>query len=209
MHCYKKSTSDLHHIFWDSFCQNFRAVLTLLHLLHLIWTWREFIFYSLWQKDLTLLTSASKIIEFLKEVQGDKLFQSSVILNAGRSETESWFGFLYPVIVQHHNRPTTLRTEITFANYDLFPLGTVYLFISLYWWGKHIQYLEVSYIQYLEIKLRFLWVCLRVLRLRAEETQRNNTFRDYFSSKDWIFREAYNDRNSCAQVFEKGRDLKC
>lgn len=97
-----------------------------------------------------------------------------------KNERESWFGYLCPVIVQHHNRLTTQRTEITFANYDLFPLGTVYLFISLYWRGKHIQYLEVSNIRYLEIKLQFLWVYLRVPRLRAEETQRNNTFSDFF-----------------------------
>lgn len=67
----------------------------------------------------------------------------------------------------------------------------------------------MSNILYLEIKLRFLYLSnLRVPRLIAGETQRNNIFSDFFSSKDRIFHEAYNDRNYYAQLFEKGRDLK-
>lgn len=75
------------------------------------------------------------------------------------------FGFVCPVMCntvtdcQQCEMESHLQiTKFFFLLLLFFTQVMFYFWISLYWQDKHIQYLEVSNIEYLEIKLRFLYV---------------------------------------------------
>lgn len=116
------------------------------------------------------------------------------------------FGFVCPVMCntvtdcQQCEMESHLQiTKFFFLLLLFFTQVMFYFWISLYWQDKHIQYLEVSNIEYLEIKLRFLYVLVTsVFQGSQQKKLRGIIFLVIFFflpgiCKGRLFCEAYNE----------------